>query len=97
MLAKPLLLIILAACAAPSGAAVNSSHAEPDEPTEFRPPPEPPQETGQTFCCKEVDADKNSGEDCTPISHSDETIHACANVLSCGEEWTKKDGVVKCG
>jgi hypothetical protein len=94
MLAKPLLLIILAACAAPSGAAANSNQPDPDEPIEVKPPPEPPQEEGQHFCC--VETNKGSGEGCVAISGADESINLCDDVLHCPGEWFKKDGNVVC-
>jgi hypothetical protein len=70
-------------------------YTTPDGPDDREPPEEPPRELGQTFCCKSVDGN-GTGTDCTPISHSNETIHLCANVLSCGEVWVKKDGKVTC-
>jgi hypothetical protein len=90
MLAKPLLLIILAACGVPSTA---STDQPPTEQPDKASPKKPPQE-GQHFCCAE--ASKGYGEGCGAISGSPESINICDDVLYCPGEWFKKDGNVTC-
>jgi hypothetical protein len=84
---KPLVVSFLVACSV--GA---TSAPEKDLP---RKPPEDIQEA-QHFCCHSVDHKARSGEGCTAISGSLETINACQYVLFCPEYWTKEDGKVTC-
>jgi hypothetical protein len=86
---KAILLALLAACGVHSG-----SESAPDE------QPLAPPDTGddvqedQHFCCKQVNQEKLSGEDCVTIPK--ESIDFCAEVLFCSGDWSKSGGVVKC-
>jgi hypothetical protein len=71
----------------------------PDEPTdeqppEFAPPDEPPQED-QHFCCGSVDPKTWTGDDCSLLSK--EHLVLCNTILYCPGKWTKEDGHVTCG
>lgn len=87
---RPLLLALLAACGVPSATAT-ALDEQPLAPPETEEPPE-----DQHFCCRSVDPKTLTGDGCTAISGSLETINACNNVLFCPGAWTKQDGVVTC-
>jgi hypothetical protein len=88
MFTKLILFAVLAACGVPSTAA---TAPEPDK----RPPGGDGQED-QHFCCVDVDPKAMTGEGCNAISGALETINACANLLYCEGNYTKKDGKVTC-
>lgn len=84
MLAKALLISLIAACGLHTGA-----NSDADPPDEIQPKPE----KDQHFCCSDID-DKNKGEGCIAIGP--EQINSCQNVLYCADSWKKKDGEVTC-
>jgi hypothetical protein len=92
MLTKPLLLIILAACAAPSGAAVNSNSPERDPP-ELAPPPNTPQPIETFWCCDAI-IGKGEGDGCDEITAS--KVALCSKVLHCTDGYDFDEGKVTC-
>jgi hypothetical protein len=89
MLAKPLLLALLAACGVPSSADVSESPtAQPDGL-----PPAPPEEDGQHFCCESLGGN-GSGNGCVMIGK--EHVALCDKILYCGGTYEKDGGKVKC-
>jgi hypothetical protein len=89
MLAKPLLLIFIAACGVLAGAAA------PAEQPEKKPPDK---DVGdQHFCCFSVGvtaAGKPTGDGCVTIGAGN--IDTCDKVLFCNGNWIKEDGKVTC-
>jgi hypothetical protein len=89
MFSKTILVAILAACAAPSGAAAtNVSH-----PNEKAPPPKPPIEDATYFCCDSVSNGK-TGDGCEEIPGSHVVL--CEKVLKCPDGYSNDDGKVTC-
>jgi hypothetical protein len=88
MFTRTILVAILAACAAPTGAA-NSNQPDERDPPKFVPPPDTPQEIETHWCCDEITGPK-SGEGCGQILLSQGS--QCANWLNCTNGHTKKDG-----
>jgi hypothetical protein len=78
------ILALFASCGTPAG-----------EPDDRRPtPPDPPE---AHFCCNDVGVNgsgQGTGDGCVMIGP--ETVNACNRVLTCGEQWIKRDGVVTC-
>jgi hypothetical protein len=91
MFTKLILFAVLAACGVPSTPATAT---EPDGPDKIS-PGEDAQED-QHFCCVDVDPKAMTGDGCNAISGALETINACANLLYCEGNYTKKDGKVTC-
>jgi predicted small lipoprotein YifL len=65
-----------------------------EQPPEFAPPDEPPQED-QHFCCGSVDPKTWTGDDCSLLSK--EHLVLCNTILYCPGKWTKEHGHVTCG
>jgi hypothetical protein len=82
---KAILLALLAACGV---------HSASDEQPLAPPDNGDDAQEDQHFCCKSVDLDKWTGEDCLTIPK--ESIDFCASVLYCEGNWGKQDGIVKC-
>lgn len=93
MLAKPILFAIIAACGVPSNTNTATSPSAVSHPDDKTPPPAPPQED-QHFCCQSVNLDKQSGEGCVSLSVTH--IDTCSEVLYCGGNWGKSNGITKC-
>jgi hypothetical protein len=55
--------------------------------------PDPTEERGSYFCCKNVGPDA-SGDDCTLILQ--ERVALCGNVLYCAGSYTNAEGDVTC-
>jgi hypothetical protein len=89
MLTKTFLVAILAACAAPSGAAATNVSS----PNEKAPPPKPPIEDATYFCCDSVSNGK-TGDGCEEIPGSHVVL--CAKVLKCPDGYSNDDGKVTC-
>jgi hypothetical protein len=86
---KPILLALLTACGGHS-----TAPSEPGEEQPVEPPDIDDAQEDQHFCCKSVDLEKWTGEDCVAISK--EHINSCNEVLYCPGLWGKSNGVVKC-
>lgn len=93
MFTKPIILAIITACSVPSTPATT----EPPPTEQPDAPPDEPEVKDQHWCCQSVDHKAKTGDGCSAISGSLETINACANVLYCPGFWTKEDGTVQCG
>jgi hypothetical protein len=94
MFPKPLLFALLAAIGVHTGPEANPN---PGNPGEQPIPIQPPTVDGgreQHFCCKVVDVDKRTGEECVTISKKG--IDSCAEVLFCPGFFAKHAGVVTC-
>jgi hypothetical protein len=89
MLPKPLLFALLAAIGVHSGPEPN-----PDEQPIPIQPPAVDEDREQLFCCKVVDVDKRTGQECVTITKTG--IDSCAEVLCCPGFWAKHAGVVTC-
>jgi hypothetical protein len=92
MLTKPLLLVILAVCAAPSGAAADPNPVS--SPNEKAPPVEPHQQRETHWCCDSVNSKEGSGEGCDEIHVTHVVL--CEKVLHCSSDYTYDDGKVTC-
>jgi hypothetical protein len=88
MLAKPLLIALLAACG------VNSSPATTEPPEQPIEPPDDGLEDGQHFCCEKFTTD--GGDGCVTIGEAH--VALCDKVLYCGGsyQYEKTGGSVKC-
>lgn len=90
MLTKIILFAVVAACGVPSIPATADPPAE--QPDKL--PPEEPEVKDQHFCCQTVDQKNLTGDGCNTIAPTQ--IDACANVLYCEGNWSKKEGHVVC-
>jgi hypothetical protein len=94
MFTKTILVAILAACAAPLGAAANPHQLKSSDPPEFGPPPEPPQKRETYWCCDSITSGKASGEGCEEILVT--KVVLCDKVLHCSGDYTYDQGKVTC-
>jgi hypothetical protein len=89
VLAKTLILSLIAAFGVPSSA---QNPDDPDAPDEVQPPEGT--EDGQHFCCTSIDTKTSSGDGCTMLAS--EHIVLCNNVLYCNGSYAKVEGKVTC-